>query len=49
MIGFIAGLLVGGAVGFITASMLSVASDEDDWMEELGCGEDEEIHYGSDS
>lgn len=49
MIGFITGLLVGGAVGFITAAMLSVASDEDDWMEELGRGEDEEIHYGSDS
>lgn len=49
MISFITGLLVGGAVGFITAAMLSVASDEDDWMEELGRGEDEEIHYGSDS
>ena len=30
MIGFITGLLVGGAVGFITAAIMSVGSEEDD-------------------
>lgn len=46
MIGFIAGLLVGGAVGFVTAAFMQAASEEDDMMvSELNMFDDEEIHH----
>ena len=32
MIGFIVGCLVGGCVGFLTAAVLSVGSEEDEIM-----------------
>lgn len=32
MIGFVTGLLVGGVVGFLTAAVLSVGSEEDEIM-----------------
>ena len=41
MIGFIVGILVGGAVGFVTAAFLTAGSEEDDWM-----FDDEDIRDG---
>ena len=45
MLGFIAGLFLGGAVGFMTAALLQTASDEDDMMvDSIGVYNEEEIH-----
>ncbi len=44
MIGFIVGCLVGGAVGFVTAAVLSVGSEEDDYITDMNVYDDEEIH-----
>lgn len=45
MIGFITGLIVGGAAGFITGAILTVGSEEDDLMlDEFNMFDDEEIH-----
>ena len=45
MIGFIVGILVGGAVGFMAAAFAQAASEEDDMMvSELNMFDDEEIH-----
>lgn len=44
---FIVGLLVGGAVGYITAALCWTAAEEDSkLLNELGIGEDEEIRHG---
>lgn len=46
MIGFITGLLVGGAVGFVIAAFAQAASEEDDMMvSELNMYDAEEIHH----
>ena len=45
MLGFIAGLFLGGAVGLVTAALLQTASDEDDMMlDSIGVYNEEEIH-----
>ena len=45
MFWFLAGLLSGGAVGFVTAALLQTASDEDDMMlDSIGVYNEEEIH-----
>ena len=45
MLGFIAGLFLGGAVGLVTAALLRTASDEDDMMvDSIGVYNEEEIH-----
>ena len=45
MFWFLAGLLYGGAVGFVTAALLQTASDEDDMMlDSIGVYNEEEIH-----
>ena len=45
MLGFIAGLFLGGAVGLVTAALLQTASDEDDVMlDSIGVYNEEEIH-----
>lgn len=42
---FIVGLLVGGAVGYITAALMTTASAEDDKMvDSIGVYDEEEIH-----
>lgn len=43
---FIVGLLVGGAVGYITAALMTTASAEDDktLLDEINMFDDEEIH-----
>lgn len=43
---FIVGLLVGGAVGYITAALMQTASAEDDkcLLDEINMFDDEEIH-----
>ena len=43
---FIVGLLVGGAVGYITAALMITASAEDDkcLLDEINMFDDEEIH-----
>jgi len=42
---FTLGLLLGGAVGFVTAALLQTASDEDDMMlDSIGVYNEEEIH-----
>ena len=47
MVAFITGLLVGGAVGYITAALCWTAAEEDaKLLDEFGIGEDEEIHHG---
>lgn len=45
---FIVGLLVGGAVGYITAALMQTASAEDDkcLLDEINMFDDEEIHTG---
>ena len=45
MFWFLAGLLSGGTVGFVTAALLQTASDEDDMMlDSVGVYNEEEIH-----
>ena len=45
MLGFIAGLFLGGAAGLVTAALLRTASDEDDMMvDSIGVYNEEEIH-----
>ena len=45
MFWFLAGLLSGGAVCFMTAALLQTASDEDDMMlDSIGVYNEEEIH-----
>ena len=45
MLGFIAGLFLGGAVGLVTAALLQTASDEDDMVvDSIGVYNEEEIH-----
>ena len=45
MIGFITGLIVGGAAGFVVGAILTVGSEEDDLMlDEFNMFDDEEIH-----
>lgn len=45
MTGFIIGTLFGGAVGFIVSAILTVGSEEDDFMlDEINMFDDEEIH-----
>ena len=45
MLGFIAGLFLGGAVGLVTAALLQTASEEDDMMvDSIGVYNEEEIH-----
>lgn len=43
---FIVGLLVGGAMGYVTAALMQTASAEDDkcLLDELNMFDDEEIH-----
>ena len=46
MVAFIVGLLLGGAVGYVTAAMMQTASAEDDkcLLDEINMFDDEEIH-----